>query len=331
MSNTNFLIDPFGRRVDYLRLSVTDRCNFRCNYCMAEDMTFLRHQKLLSLEELYDVASAFVDLGIKKIRLTGGEPLVRRDIFKLVKALGKLPDLAELTMTTNGSYLRDMSQALRTAGISRLNISIDSLKPGRFKALTRVGKLEQVLAGIDSALDANFENIKLNSVIQAGVNDDEVIDLAKFAMARGLDIAFIEEMPLGEITSHERDKTKITSKEIRRQLEAVWDLVDSAETTGGPARYVRVVNTTSKIGFISPISNNFCGSCNRVRMTADGRLLLCLGNEDSLDVRAIVRSFPGDTKRLRKEIIGAIKRKPERHYFNPKQVDIVRFMNMTGG
>ena len=331
MSNTNSLIDPFGRNVDYLRLSVTDRCNFRCNYCMAEDMTFLRRQKLLSLEELYDVASAFVDLGIKKIRLTGGEPLVRRDILKLIKALGKLPDLAELTMTTNGSYLRDMSQSLKAAGISRLNISIDSLKPERFKALTRVGKLEQVLAGIDSALDANFENIKLNSVIQAGVNDDEVIDLAKFAMARGLDISFIEEMPLGEITSHEREKTKIMSKEIRRQLETVWDLVDSAETTGGPARYVRVVNTASKIGFISPISNNFCGSCNRVRMTADGRLLLCLGNEDSLDVRAIVRSFPGDTKRLQEEIIGAIKRKPERHYFNPKQVDIVRFMNMTGG
>ena len=201
MSNANFLIDPFGRKVDYLRLSVTDRCNFRCNYCMAEDMTFLRRQKLLSLEELYDVASAFVDLGIKKIRLTGGEPLVRRDILKLVKAMGKLPDLAELTMTTNGCYLRDMSRSLKSAGISRLNISIDSLKPERFKALTRVGKLEQVLAGIDSALDANFENIKLNSVIQAGVNDDEVIDLAKFAMGRGLDISFIEEMPLGEITS----------------------------------------------------------------------------------------------------------------------------------
>jgi len=328
---TNSLIDPFGRRVDYLRLSVTDRCNFRCRYCMAEDMTFVPRQKLLSLEELYDVSAAFVDLGVRKIRLTGGEPLVRRDILKLVRALAKLPGLDELTMTTNGSYLRAMSQPLKEAGISRLNISIDSLQPERFKALTRFGSLEDVLAGIDSVLKANFDNTKLNSVIQAGVNDDEVVDLAQFAIARGLDISFIEEMPLGEITSHEREKTQITSKEIRQQLETIWNLVDSAETTGGPSRYARVVGEDSKIGFISPISNNFCGSCNRVRMTADGRLLLCLGNENSLDVRAIIRSFPGDMKRLKHEIIAAIERKPERHHFDPKQVDIVRFMNMTGG
>ena len=328
---TNSLIDPFGRRVDYLRLSVTDRCNFRCHYCMAEDMTFVPRQKLLSLEEVYDVSAAFVDLGVRKIRLTGGEPLVRRDILKLVRALAKLPALDELTMTTNGSYLRAMSQPLKEAGISRLNISIDSLQPERFKALTRFGSLEDVLAGIGAVLKANFDNTKLNSVIQAGVNDDEVVDLAQFAIARGLDISFIEEMPLGEITSHEREKTQITSKEIRQQLETIWNLVDSAETTGGPSRYARVVGKDSKIGFISPISNNFCGSCNRVRMTADGRLLLCLGNENSLDVRAIIRSFPGDMKRLKHEIIAAIERQPERHHFDPKQVDIVRFMNMTGG
>ena len=328
---TNSLIDPFGRRVDYLRLSVTDRRNFRCHYCMAEDMTFVPRQKLLSLEELYDVSAAFVDLGVRKIRLTGGEPLVRRDILKLVRALAKLPGLDELTMTTNGSYLRAMSQPLKEAGISRLNISIDSLQPQRFKALTRFGSLEDVLAGIDSVLKANFDNTKLNSVIQAGVNDDEVVDLAQFAIARGLNISFIEEMPLGEITSHEREKTQITSKEIRQQLETIWNLVDSAETTGGPSRYARVVGEDSKIGFISPISNNFCDSCNRVRMTADGRLLLCLGNENSLDVRAIIRSFPGDMKRLKHEIIAAIERKPKRHHFDPKQVDIVRFMNMTGG
>ena len=328
---TNSLVDPFGRRVDYLRLSVTDRCNFRCNYCMAEDMTFVPRQKLLSLEELYDVSTAFVDLGVRKIRLTGGEPLVRRDILKLVRALAKLPGLDELTMTTNGSYLRAMSQPLKEAGISRLNISIDSLQPERFKALTRFGSLEDVLAGIDSVLQANFDNTKLNSVIQAGVNDDEVVDLAQFAIARGLDISFIEEMPLGKITSHKREKTLITSKEIRQKLETIWNLVDSAETTGGPSRYARVVGEDSKFGFISPISNNFCGSCNRVRMTADGRLLLCLGNEASLDVRAIIRSFPGDMKRLKHEIIAAIERKPKRHHFEPKQVDIVRFMNMTGG
>lgn len=325
------LIDPFGRTVDYLRLSVTDRCNFRCTYCMAEDMTFLPRQQILSLEELRDAASAFVELGVRKIRLTGGEPLIRRDILKLVGSLAALPGLDELTMTTNGAYLPKMAQPLKDAGMSRINISIDSLKPERFKELTRVGELEQVIAGIDAAGAAQFKKIKLNAVILAGFNDDEVLDLAQFAVDRGMDISFIEEMPLGEISSHKRVNTQITSSQIREQLESKFTLTDSAETTGGPSRYARVASSESKIGFISPMSNNFCESCNRVRMTAEGRLLLCLGNEHSLDLREILRAHPGDAELLKSSIITAIADKPERHYFDPEQVDIVRFMNMTGG
>ena len=331
MSQQPALIDPFGRSINYLRLSVTDRCNLRCTYCMAEDMTFLPKQQILSLEELRDAAAAFVELGIKKVRLTGGEPLIRRDILKLVTALSALPGLNELTMTTNGLLLPNMAKPLKDAGIARLNISIDSLKADRFKQLTRVGELEQVLAGVQAAKAAGFARIKLNAVILAGFNDDEVLDLAHFAIANGLDISFIEEMPLGEISSHRRRDTQITSEHIRQQLAAHYSLLDSAETTGGPSRYLRVADSDSKIGFISPMSNNFCGSCNRVRMTAEGRLLLCLGNEHSLDLREILRAFPGDSTRLKRAIVEAIGDKPERHHFDPEQVDIVRFMNMTGG
>jgi len=331
LSQQPALIDPFGRSINYLRLSVTDRCNLRCTYCMAEDMTFLPKQQILSLEELRDAAAAFVELGIKKIRLTGGEPLIRRDILKLVTALSALPGLNELTMTTNGLLLPNMAKPLKDAGIARLNISIDSLKADRFKQLTRVGELEQVLAGVQAAKAAGFARIKLNAVILAGFNDDEVLDLAHFAIANGLDISFIEEMPLGEISSHRRRDTQITSEHIRQQLAAHYSLLDSAETTGGPSRYLRVADSDSKIGFISPMSNNFCGSCNRVRMTAEGRLLLCLGNEHSLDLREILRAFPGDSARLKRAIVEAIGDKPERHHFDPEQVDIVRFMNMTGG
>jgi cyclic pyranopterin phosphate synthase len=325
------LVDPFGRTVDYLRLSVTDRCNFRCTYCMAEEMTFLPREQILSLEELRDTAAAFVDLGIRKIRLTGGEPLIRRDILTLVSGLGALSGLDELTMTTNGVYLPKMAQLLKDAGMSRINISIDSLKTDRFKALTRVGELSDVIAGIEAAGAAQFKKIKLNAVILAGFNDDEVLGLARFAVDRGMDISFIEEMPLGAISSHKRINTQVTSAQIREQLESEFTLSDSTETTGGPARYAKVANSDSKIGFISPMTNNFCESCNRVRMTAEGRLLLCLGNEHSLDLREILRAHPGNTELLKSKIVKSIENKPERHYFDPEQVDIVRFMNMTGG
>ncbi len=298
---------------------------------MAEDMTFLPRQQILSLEELRDAAAAFVELGVRKIRLTGGEPLIRRDIVKLVASIAALPGLDEVTMTTNGVYLPKMAQPLKDAGMSRINISIDSLKPARFKQLTRVGELAEVLAGIKAANAAQFKKIKLNAVILAGFNDDEVLDLARFAVDQGMDISFIEEMPLGEISSHKRVNTQITSGQIREQLASEFTLLDSAETTGGPSRYTQVANSQSKIGFISPMSNNFCESCNRVRMTAEGRLLLCLGNEHSLDLRELMRSHPGDTALLKRNIVTAIGNKPERHYFDAEKVDIVRFMNMTGG
>lgn len=325
------LIDPFGRTVDYLRLSVTDRCNLRCTYCMAEEMTFLPKQQILSLEELRDMAAAFVELGIRKIRLTGGEPLIRRDIIKLVSSLTAMPGLDEVTMTTNGVLLPTMAQPLKDAGLSRLNISIDSLKADRFKQLTRVGNLHEVIEGIQAAAAVGFKKVKLNAVILAGFNDDEVIDLARFAVDQDMDISFIEEMPLGEIDAHKRVNTQITSTSLREQLTSEFTLIDSAETTGGPSRYMQVAKCKSKIGFISPMSNNFCESCNRVRMTAEGRLLLCLGNEHSMDLREVMRSNPGDSELLKSKITEALKTKPERHYFDAEQVDIVRFMNMTGG
>lgn len=331
LSQTNQLVDSFGRQVNYLRLSVTDRCNLRCTYCMAEEMTFLPKQQILSLEELRDVAAAFVALGVNKIRLTGGEPLIRQDILKLVGSLSRLSGLHELTMTSNGIMLPTMAQSLKEAGLSRINISIDSLRAERFKTLTRVGNLDQVLAGIQAATEAKFQRVKLNAVILAGFNDDEVLDLARFAIEREMDISFIEEMPLGEISSHQRATTQITCETIREQLSREFTLTDSAETTGGPSRYARVANTESKIGFISPLSNNFCSTCNRVRLTAEGRLLLCLGNEHSVDLRAVLRNYPGDSERLKETIVEAMDNKPERHYFDPEQVDIVRFMNMTGG
>ena len=325
------LVDPFGRTIDYLRLSVTDRCNLRCTYCMAEDMTFLPRQQILSLEELRDLAVAFVELGIKKIRLTGGEPLVRKDIIKLVRSVANINGIEEVTMTTNGMLLPKMAQELRQAGLARLNISVDSLKPDKFRAMTRNGDLALWHKGIVAARKANFTKIKLNTVILAGFNDDEVIDLANFAVRNKMDISFIEEMPLGSISSHDRAKTKISSAKIREKLEKKFDLIDSVETTGGPSRYLNILGSSSKIGFISPMPNNFCESCNRVRMTAEGRLLLCLGNEHSADLRSVMRSHPGDQDLLKNEILKALKSKPERHYFDPDKIDIVRFMNMTGG
>ena len=298
---------------------------------MAEDMTFLPRQQILSLEELRDAAAAFVALGIRKIRLTGGEPTIRRDILKLVESLASLDGLDELTMTTNAVKLPSMAQSLKDAGVSRLNISIDSLRADRFKALTRAGELQQVLAGIEAARVAQFKKLKLNAVILAGFNDDEILDLAQFAIDRGMDISFIEEMPLGEISSHQRAQTQISSEQIRQQLEGKFTLLDSAETTGGPSRYLRVANTASKVGFISPLSNNFCESCNRLRLTVEGRLLLCLGNEHSADLRQILRSYPGEIERLKRAIVEAIQNKPERHYFDAQETQILRFMNMTGG
>ena len=326
------LVDPFGRRITYLRLSVTDRCDFRCTYCMSEDMIFAPRSHILSLEELYAVADAFIGLGVKRIRITGGEPLVRKGLTELLERLGARSELEDLAITTNGSQLYKLAPALRRAGVRRLNVSLDSLNPQRFAELTRRDRLERVLEGIDAAKAAGFERIKLNSVIQKGRNDDEVLDLVDFAMARGLDISFIEEMPLGNVASHERRITFCSSDEVRERIEHRHTLVRSSHVTGGPSRYWQVAGTQTQVGFISPHSHNFCGSCNRVRVTAEGKLVLCLGHEGALDLKQLMRSHPGDAERLRNALVEALQLKPERHHFRTdEQVQVVRFMSMTGG
>ncbi len=325
------LIDPFDRQINYLRVSVTDRCNLRCTYCMAEDMEFLPRASILDLEEIVFIASAFVELGVDKIRLTGGEPLLRKGIIQLSEQLSRLDGLRELVMTTNGVLLKDHAQDLVKAGVRRLNISLDSLDAERFTKLTRFGDLNTVLEGIDEARTAGFERIKINAVILRGENEHEVNDLADYALNRGMDISFIEEMPLGEISSHQRVDSQHQSASIKDRLANKFQLVPSTASTGGPSRYFSVPGFTNQIGFISPISENFCASCNRVRLTPEGQLLLCLGNEHSANLKEVVRRHPGDMHALKDEIRAAIGRKPERHYFDPQDTQILRFMNATGG
>ncbi|QPI62495.1 GTP 3',8-cyclase MoaA [Vreelandella venusta] len=326
------LVDGLGRTVRYLRISVTDRCDFRCVYCMAEEMTFLPRAQLLTLEEIATLSQAFVELGVEKIRLTGGEPLVRQGVLTLVQKLAELEGLRELAMTTNGSGLVKHAAALRQGGLHRLNISLDSLKPERFKALTRTGDLNQVIAGIRAARRAGFQSIKLNAVLLKGRNDDEIIDLVNFARDEQVDISFIEEMPLGAISEHNRGETFISTDAVRETIENHYPLLPTTETTLGPSRYYRMADSQSRIGFISPHSHNFCAACNRVRVTAEGRLLLCLGNEHSVDLRAVMRRYPGEIQRLKVAIVGAMTKKPERHHFTTDgEVQVVRFMNVTGG
>lgn len=326
------LVDRFGRRVDYVRISVTDRCDFRCVYCMGEDMQFLPRREILSLEELLAAAEVFVALGVTKIRLTGGEPLVRQDIVWLAGHIAALPGLHELVLTTNGSQLPRLAAPLREAGVKRVNISLDSLDRARFRQLTRTGDLDTVLAGIDAALAVGFERLKLNSVILRGRNDDEVLALVEFARARDIDISFIEEMPLGHIDEHDRAESFCSSAELRAIIETRYPLTPSLDSTGGPSRYWHMADSDTRVGFISPHSHNFCHLCNRVRLTVEGRLLLCLGNEHSTDLRAVMRERPGDAEALREAIVQAMDLKPERHHFAlDGEPEIVRFMNTTGG
>jgi cyclic pyranopterin phosphate synthase len=328
------LIDRFKRRVEYVRLSVTDRCDFRCVYCMSEDMSFVPKSDVLSLEELHEIARAFVELGVSKIRLTGGEPLVRTNILSLVESLGQLEGLDQFALTTNGSQLHRLAHKLRALGVSRLNISLDSLQARKFRQLTRHGNLDQVIDGIDAAVDAGFAHIRINAVILKGRNDDEVIGLVQFAQARGVDIAFIEEMPLGLIDEHNRALSYCSSEELRRIISQEYSLQALGEPNGaaGPARYFHTGTGGTRIGFISPHSQNFCHLCNRVRVTAEGRLLLCLGNEHSLDLRAVLRSGGYSIDLLKRAIVEAMALKPERHHFDLSEApQIVRFMNTTGG
>ncbi|WP_331344799.1 GTP 3',8-cyclase MoaA [Cellvibrio sp. UBA7661] len=327
------LIDSFGRTVNYVRLSVTDRCDLRCVYCMAEEMTFLPRNEVLSIEEFTNLGRTLVDLGVTKLRITGGEPLVRRGTIELLQNLGQLSALKELCLTTNGTHLPQYANAIRDAGVKRINISLDSLNPERFRQLTRFGDLNQVLAGVKAAQQAGLK-IKLNCVALKHYNADEVPQLVQFALDEGLDISFIEEMPLGKISEHGRAAEYVSSDELRSQLSRDYRLLaqESSQADAGPSRYWQVDGFNTRIGFISPHSHNFCGSCNRVRVTATGRLLLCLGNEHSVDLREQLRSEHYSEAALREQIINAMQHKPERHYFDlHNEPQIVRFMNMTGG
>ena len=329
------LIDPFGRHVTYLRVSVTDRCDFRCSYCMSEHMTFLPKKDLLSLEELDRVCSAFVAKGVRKLRITGGEPLMRKNILWLFRALSRhlgSGALDEVTLTTNGSQLTKYAQELKDAGVRRINISLDTLEPGRFKAITRWGDLGQVMAGIDAADKAGLE-IKLNAVALKGFNEDEFEALIAFAHGRGFDLTLIETMPMGDIDGDRTDQYLPLSI-VRARLMDRFTLEDIPFRTGGPARYVRVRETGGRLGFITPMTHNFCESCNRVRLTCTGTLYMCLGQDDAADLRAPLRTSSDDTL-LARAIDEAISRKPKGHDFiidrRTKQPAVARHMSVTGG
>jgi cyclic pyranopterin phosphate synthase len=326
------LVDRFGRSVDYLRISITDRCDFRCVYCMAEEMTFLPRNEILSLEEIYTLAKTFVELGVKKIRITGGEPLVRKGALELLAQLGELDDLRELVLTTNGSQLVTAAPILKAAKVKRLNISLDTLNAEKFKELTRTGDLQNVLNGIEAAKKVGFESIKLNAVILKNRNHHEVCDLVQFAIDNTLDISFIEEMPLGIVEKHNRAEAYYSSDEIRADLTARFELQKSSDNTGGPSDYYHVAKTQTRVGFISPHSHNFCSTCNRVRLTVEGRLLLCLGNEHSTDLKNVLRASDFSPKKLKQTIVDSMQIKPEKHEFNVKEQPVIfRYMNMTGG
>jgi len=336
------LIDSFGRAITYARLSVTDRCDLRCLYCMAEDMTFLPRTEVLSVEELVLLGKTLCELGVTKLRITGGEPLIRRGIIELMQELGKIPQLKELCLTTNGTHLVQHAQALKDAGVDRINISLDSLKPARFKQLTRVGDVTQVFEGIKAAQQAGFTRIKLNCVALKHFNAEEAPQLVRFALSEGLDISFIEEMPLGKIDGHGRSAEFVSSAELRKQisnrfpLHQAQSMTDQLPTdqisTSGPARYWRVGGFDSHIGFISPHSENFCSTCNRIRVTATGKLILCLGQENSVDLRPVMRNSATPEQALREALLNAIVHKPEKHNFDlVGEPQILRFMNATGG
>ena len=329
------LIDPFQRAITYLRVSVTDRCDFRCVYCMAENMTFLPKRDLLSLEELDRLCTTFVDLGVRKLRITGGEPLVRKNIMWFFDRMGRhLGDgLDELTVTTNGSQLKKHAQALADCGVRRINVSLDTLDDAKFQAITRWGRLAQVLEGIEAAQAAGLK-VKINTVALKGTNDTEIHRLVEWCDSLGMDLTFIEVMPMGDLGGEDRLDQYYSLKELRADLGERWTLTESDYRTGGPARYVRVEETGQRIGFITPLTHNFCESCNRVRLTCTGQLYMCLGQDDDADLRKVLRETGDDTE-LQAAIREAITRKPKGHDFDysRQRVDgqVTRHMSTTGG
>jgi cyclic pyranopterin phosphate synthase len=330
------MIDPFGRSISYLRVSVTDRCDFRCVYCMAEDMDFLPKAEILTLEEIDRLAAAFIRKGVRKLRLTGGEPLVRRDIMWLIERLSRhlaTGALDELTLTTNGSRLDRLADQLAAFGVRRINVSLDSLDPARFEAITRRGRLDQVLTGIEAAKRAGIA-VKINTVALKGVNDDEFDRLIGWCGTEGFDLTLIEVMPMGELGDSTRLDQYLPLSRVRAALERRWSLEDIDHRTGGPARYVRIGETGGRLGFITPLTHNFCESCNRVRVTCTGQLYLCLGQEDRADLRQPLRTGADDAL-LDRAIDEAIGRKPKGHDFiidrQHRGPAVPRHMSVTGG
>ena len=330
------MIDPFGRTISYLRVSVTDRCDFRCVYCMAEEMNFLPKRELLTLEELDRVCSAFVRLGTKKLRLTGGEPLVRRDIMGLFRSLGRHLNsgaLDELTLTTNGSQLARYADELHDCGVKRVNVSLDTLDSAKFTEITRRGRLDQVMSGLDAAKRAGLQ-VKINTVALRGVNEDEIDDLVAWCGTQGFDLVLIEVMPMGEIGGENRLEQYLPLSLVRARLQRRWTLDDSDYRTGGPARYATVRETGGRLGFITPLTHNFCESYNRVRLTCTGTLFMCLGQEDAADLRTPVRQSESDEP-LERAIHEAISRKPKGHDFiidrRHQRPAVARHMSVTGG
>jgi cyclic pyranopterin phosphate synthase len=329
------LIDPFARAISYLRVSVTDRCDFRCVYCMAEHMTFLPKKELLTLEELDRLCSTFVGLGVRKLRVTGGEPLVRKNIMWFFERMGRHlgNGLDELTVTTNGSQLKKMAQPLADVGVKRINVSLDTLDKAKFQAITRWGRLDQVLEGIEAAQAAGLR-VKINVVALKGTNDDEAHRLVEWCRDWGMDLTFIEVMPMGDLGGEDRLDQYWSLEDVRAELATRWTLTDTPERSGGPARYVRVEETGQKIGFITPLSHNFCESCNRVRLTCTGQLYMCLGQDDDADLRRVLRESDDDAV-LEAAIREAITRKPKGHDFDysRQRVDgqVARHMSVTGG
>src|ERR1700744_6387992 len=330
------MIDPFGRHISYLRVSVTDRCDFRCVYCMAEDMTFLPKAEVLSLEELERLCSAFVRRGVKKLRLTGGEPLVRKNVMSLVRGLGRHLDsgaLEELTLTTNGSQLAKYARELADVGVKRINVSIDTLDPDKFRQITRWGDLDQVMRGLDAAQNAGL-HIKINAVALRGVNDTEFEQLIRWTHGRGMDLVFIEVMPMGELGGEARLDQYLPLSMVRADIARHFTLVESDYRTGGPARYFTVGETGGRLGFITPLTHNFCESCNRVRLTCTGTLYMCLGQEDSADLRAPLRASTSDAP-LHEAIEAAMQHNPRVHDFvidrRAGAPVLARPMSLTGG
>jgi len=330
------MIDPFGRHISYLRVSVTDRCDFRCVYCMAEDMTFLPKAEVLSLEELERLCSAFVRRGVKKLRLTGGEPLVRKNVMSLFRGLGRHLEsgaLEELTLTTNGSQLAKYAKELAAIGVKRVNVSMDTLDKEKFRELTRWGDLDQVMRGLDAAQDAGLK-IKINAVALRGVNDMEFDELIRWSHGRGMDLVLIEVMPMGELGENARLDQYLPLSLVRADLSNRFNLIETDYRTGGPARYFTVGETGGRLGFITPLTHNFCESCNRVRLTCTGTLYMCLGQDDAADLRAPLRASEND-ELLDQAITEAIKRKPKGHDFiidrRHAAPAVRRHMSVTGG